>query len=353
MSPIRQTRDAATSRRPFTSRWRFAAFVAICLAISAPSKAQIIIMLPKPAAPAPAQPSPGAWLRGTPNGATVITFKWNQNGVLSTPTYPLPTNFVVCVKLQTDIAPCAWPGTWNLPAIGGTPYYANFRIVGYQYSSTPPAPGIPDNLLDVPLKWIVGACIGQSNTRCSFSTSQALRLSTKDLKAVDVQGGFTNRSQLQVTAQADNPGTTDSGTTMTSFVLWHVYNDGPGRCLLDVNSPRLSPNDQYITRNGSTFPISSLPVSAGMRIAPSDLIAIRPANGYLDGQNLSSQSLQANAASGNLATWTYLFGPDQNPNDWTPAFPASLAVRIQVDAFGALAELNEWDNWLTECTTIN
>lgn len=341
------------------SRWMTVALTGALLCASGVSWAQF--QLPKPSAPALVDPASSALLPGQPNGASVVTFKWNQYGIFSMPSQPLPTHFVVCLQRASAPQTCAWPGTWTMPANSGVPIYFNFRVTGYQYTfrAPPPAPdpGIGDSLLDAQMTWIVGACVGQSNGRCSFSAPRNLWLTTKELKAADVEAFGSTRGLLSATAQADNLGTTPSGETITDFILWQVYNDGPGRCLTNVNAGFLNSSDEVITNNGSTFSIGSLPTSGGQHVAPAGTIAIRPSTALIDGTTFNSPSVPVNGRSINLATW-------QRPLMGF-SYPASFAVRIFVDSrplpgmpaipgvFGALRELNENDNWRAECLVIN
>lgn len=337
-------------RRSAKPGWITAALTGALLCASGASWAQIILF-PKPSAPALVDPAPSVLLPGQPNGASVVTFKWNQYGIFSMPSQPLPTHFVVCLQRATAPQTCAWPGTWSMPANSGVPIYFNFRITGYQYTfrAPPPAPdpGIGDSLLDSQMTWIVGSCVGQSSARCSFSAPRNLWLSTKDLRAVDVEQFGSARGLLMATAQADNLGTTASGTTQTQFVLWHVYNDGPGRCLTNVNAGGLSIWDETITNDGSLKRIGDLPTNAaGQRLAPAGIIGIRPSSGLVDFANFNnSPSVPVGATQANLATWERLlsgFG-----------YPASFVVRIYVDSSGALVETNEGNNWRAECLVIN
>jgi len=331
-------------QNPTSRHARMFASAAAALALAglgATSIASAQIVFPKPAAPAAVLPANGSLERAASPNLTQLAFRWNQSGAFGTPSQPLPTQFVICLMRAGD-PPCAYPGTFLVPATGGTPIYNNLQVVGYAYNYT--AQNIADTFIDRALTWAMGSCVG---ARCSYTTtSRSLWLTSKELYAIDVQESFNSgpaSGQFEITAQGDNRGSTASGTTSTEFVMWGVYNDGPGRCLTNPNRPGLNNADEVITNNGSQIPLGMLG-PPGARVAPANTIAIRPAGGSVDYTIIAdSQSLPAGAMSGNLATWRKPF----------PAvtLPVSYVVRIYVDSSNVLRELNESDNWRAECLT--
>jgi len=246
------------------------------------SAAQAQIVFP-PAAPLPTpvpiSPASGATLKGSSPNLTAIQFRWSENGVFSTPTQPLPSHFVLCIK-PTAGAACTFAPANFLPvgSLTSSALFNNGHAIGWQYTYTTPAGSIVDSLLNVDATWSVGACRNAVATNCVFSAARPLYISSVDLSPFNISNDSTSTNAV-FTAKANNNGSTTVPSIPFKSVIfaWDaIVNPATGRCEKNINRADLINNADVLVfmDNGANRWLTTLPMSGGSRVAPALVVGM-------------------------------------------------------------------------------
>jgi hypothetical protein len=258
-------------------RLRLLTPLVICLAtLAAPSAARAQFLPPgglvqNPTAPVPVSPVGNPTLT-RPDAMSPLSFVWRQYGLFSMPGQPpLPSLFVICLKPASDTTPCAWPltttaGTYTATAGStntGIFYGANFTPLGYQHAL--PVISVPDGVVDVQAKWIVGACRAAATSACTFAQPQQIWISTKDLKAENTTRQITSAG-ITVTTFGSYAGASNSGAFRARVTMWEVLTDASWNCRKDANAADVinDPSVLAIFNDGRIEWLSQLPRPGGV-----------------------------------------------------------------------------------------
>jgi hypothetical protein len=327
------------------------------LALSCIARAQRII-IPNPAPPVLGSPQVDATVKGManvpgPGNTTTLPFTWIEYGILNTPSQPLPSHFVVCVKLSSQAQNCAFaPGDFKTVGslASSKVYNANWQLVGYQYKYTLPAGSIADNLHDFALNWSVGACRGAAVSACSFSAPRALWISTVDLNANHIADESTATHAVFV-AESMNGGTTTipSLPFNTNMFAWEALRDlGTGRCRIDIDSMDVQndPDVIVIMDDGNGRFMVDLPMENGRRKPPVKVIGMHRWNGGFNVHGVTApfgMSLPSGLVA-EAATLSFELLPADHPK--------AYAVTMRADTSYVVREFDENNNSGAACKAV-
>jgi hypothetical protein len=325
----------------------------VTLVLPAGAFAQIVF--PPPASvpvPVPTAPASGGIVKGEAPSLTTFNLQWVEYGVFSTPTQPLPSHFVVCLKLAS--APNCTFAPGDFKAVAGIPnskYYNGWQHVGYQYTYTLRAGSVPDSLLDADSTWSVGACRNATAASCVFSAPRALRISAVDLSVHQVRNNST-LAQAKFLARLMNNGTNTIYSTppfKTSIIAWDAVKDpATHRCLTNVNDPSVRDDPDVIVfmDDGSTAWMTTLPTPGNVRTAPSLVVGMHKWTG-------------GTTVRGNEESIQFDVPPMRVVDAATAAFdlpaaqrPKPFVVRVLADSRGLVKEFNEDNNFGAACEYV-
>lgn len=339
---------------------RISCLLLTLLVVGSVANAQIMIY---PIAP---QPPPSAANSLAPKGnipATAfvplsITFRWRHGGLYATMPQPAPASyFIVCVYdaaagENCNNTPLRWVrATSSLSRIPVTNPYSNPPqiVVAYDYSLD--VQTLDGSRQDKALAWNVLACTSMSTSTCTAATAVPLRLSTKNLRAENIQtgGSESNRQGVRATAVVSNTGTTDSGQFDGRLEVWEVFYDVAARsCRTDLNGSPLPQNASVITATGATMAVSQLPRNPDGSFHTR---GITVSGIFVPGMAHGTDTFMAKLAAGaNLVPLETEFESPTLPHDAnSPTDRAAWVMFTKFDTLDTVKEFDELDNHRVEC----
>lgn len=335
--------------------YRKLTFSVVALMLTADAFAQIIFPPSAPVpTPVPSAPAAGATVMGMAPGLTTLTLSWIEYGLFSSPRQPLPTHFVVCVKLASQAANCTF-GPADFKPVGmlpNTPFYNGTQAVGYRYTYNMPAGSIADNLLNVNTTWAVGACRNAVAANCVFSAPRPLWISALDLNGQNISN-ISSATHAIFKAQTKNGGSTDIHSSLmieTSILAWDALrNPMTGTCRIDINSMdvRDDPDVIVITNDGVARWIRTLPIVNGVRTAPVLVVGMHrwdrglTVRGYED---FLQYDLPPGGISENAVTLKFELPQAQRPKPFV--------VTMRADSNEVVKEFDEKNNRAASCEYV-
>jgi hypothetical protein len=350
------SRDDTTSLEDFHMRHR-TVFLLAALALSCVARAQLII-ISNPTPPALVSPQVDATVKGIrnvagPGNTTTLAVSWIEYGILSTLQQPLPSHFVVCVKLASQAQNCAFAPA-DFKSVGSLDsskvYNSSWQFVGYQYKYTLPAGSLTDNSHDEAATWSVGACRGAVASLCSFSAPRALWISTRDLNANHIADRPTSTNAVFV-AESMNGGTSTipSLPFNTSVIAWEALRDPvTGKCRIDIDAMDVQndPNVIVIMDDGNGQFMVGLPMVNGHRKPPVKVIGMHRWNGGFNVPGVTApfgMSLPSGLVA-EAATLSFMLRQADRPK--------AYAVTMRADTTNAVREFDENNNSGAACKAV-
>ncbi|HYJ42538.1 MAG TPA: hypothetical protein VEW08_17235 [Steroidobacteraceae bacterium] len=332
-------------------------FPLLVVALTLPSAASAQIVFPPSAllpTPVLSTPAAGATVKGEVPALTTVRFAWVEYGLFSTPSQPLPTHFLVCVKLASQAANCTFGPADFLP-VGALPHvtvYDGSLAIGYRYTYDMPAGSIADSLLNVDTNWAVGACRNAVAANCVFSAPRPLWMSTLDLNAQNIADDSSSTHAI-FRAQTRNGGSTNLASippVETSIFAWDAVKDPvTSQCRTDIDSPdvRNDPDIIVIMDNGATRWIQTLPIINGVRTAPVLVVGMHRWNKGLTvrgEEDFLQYDLPPGGISQNATTLSFELPKAQRPKPFV--------VTMTADRNGAVKEFDENNNSGAACESV-
>lgn len=335
--------------------YRKLTLLTVAFALPASGFAQIVF---PPSAPLPtpvlSAPAAGATVKGEVPALTTVQFSWVEHGLFSTPGQPLPTHFVLCVKLASQVANCTFGPADFLPAgtVPRTTVFSGSQAIGYRYTYGMPAGSIADNLMNVDTTWTVGACRNAVAANCVFPPTRPLWISTLDLNAQNIADDSSSTRAI-FRAQTRNGGSTTLASipaVETSILAWDALKDPATlRCRTDINSPDVR-NDAdiiVIMDNGVARWMQTLPIINGVRTAPVQVIGMHQWNKGLNvrgEEDFLQYDLPPGGITENATTLSF---------DLPKALrPKPFIVTMTADRNGVVREFDENNNSGAACEYV-
>jgi hypothetical protein len=298
------------------------------------------------------------WLRapvGTHAGSDgqSLTFEWRQdlyglNGERAA------RHFIVCLYAGSetcDSTALRWEQSAtsiprselarNPAIVSGPPI-----VVAHLYSFAMPVV-ITAAQLDQPLTWAVGACHGEEQSSCTFS-SAPLVLTTKDLTAENNSDGLSTAREIKVSGEVRNNGTTPSGRFAARMQLWQVtYDPSTDSCIRDHDPVDENTDDDLaLTDRGELLAVRDLArLEDGTLDQSKHVIVAVISDPDTDRDKMNDVTVDASSLGVGRSAQVV------EATDEAQAIMA-FASRLTVDPDQAVAELNETDNGHGECHII-
>jgi hypothetical protein len=289
----------------------------------------------KPAVPSGLNPN------GATNGAAVVRLRWQQGGLYATqPQPPAAEYFRVCVDTPDAAPTCDAPllhCTFAAAdaAIHRTPVASPWGVVipsRYAYWFELPS---QSSLLDRSLRWTVAACATQSASSCNYAAATPLLLSTRNLKAENLEETITSQ-YFEVTAILSNTGTSASGTFKLQVGVLEALLDAGGTCATSLGSDAVEPGDIAVTRSGQFIRLQSTDIPGTVGVFRESTYQI------LLGE---TQTMTLSAGTTTSAT--------PRATDYSLVqLPVALIVTMMADDDSEVAEYDETDNARAECHVV-